>query len=272
MVPLSPATGGYFWQELQRGVLDSAWRAGYQIVMLDPDISVAENASLGFAQFVEGAILGPSTPGDVVELFERHLPTVVINRPTSDLSINIDYVSGTREAVAHLVDLGHRRIAIIAGAGGAESAGQRLRAYRATLAASGIPRDPALERGPVGSVAELLQALKQFLSLNEPPTAFFIAADVLALEAIRFLNRRGLSVPDAASVVGFSDLPLAQMSERPLTTVRVPLQQIGYEAVQMLLGRISGKRDAPMGRLVPTQLVARGTTGRWPSNRKTGDH
>ena len=171
-----------------------------------------------------------------------------------------DYAAG-RQAVDHLLFLGHRRIGMIAAVDPEEPAwpgtGRREEAYWAALTEAGVPRDDDLAVTVEWGGSRGAEAMERLLSVRRPPTAVFAWSDELALGAIRTLRRAGLAVPGDVSVIGVDDHPLAELTD--LTTVGQPVREQGVLAGEMLLGLLRGD-DVNRAVIVPTQLVLRGST------------
>jgi LacI family transcriptional regulator, repressor for deo operon, udp, cdd, tsx, nupC, and nupG len=174
--------------------------------------------------------------------------------------VSIDDAAAGRQAVGHLLFLGHRRIGMIATVEPTEPGWPanpgRARAYREALAEAGLPVEPDLVvTVPWGGLSGA-DAMAQLLSLREPPTAVYAHSDEVALGAMRTLRRAGLRIPEDLSVVGIDDHPMAELAD--LTTVAQPVREQGVEAGRMLLSLLAGD-DAPGG-ILPTRLVVRGST------------
>jgi LacI family repressor for deo operon, udp, cdd, tsx, nupC, and nupG len=176
--------------------------------------------------------------------------------------VSVDDTVAGRQAVNHLLALGHRRIGMIAtidpGQPGWPIRPGRSAAYHETLADAGLPADPDLvvtvEWGGVHGAA----AMAELLSLREPPTAVYAHSDEVALGAIRTIRRAGLRIPEDVSVIGIDDHPLAELTD--LTTVAQPVRRQGTLAGQVVLALLSGDATDP-GITVPTRLIVRGSTG-----------
>ncbi|BEL04804.1 DNA-binding transcriptional regulator CytR [Actinoplanes sichuanensis] len=177
-------------------------------------------------------------------------------------SVSIDDVTAGRQAVDHLILLGHRRIGMIAAVDPAEpgwpAAPGRALAYRAALADAGLPDDPELVVTVDWGGRNGAEAMKRLLSLREPPTAVYAHSDEVALGAMRTLRRAGLRIPADMSVVGIDDHPMAELAD--LTTVAQPVREQGVRAGRMLLELLAGG-SGTVGVSVPTRLVVRGSTG-----------
>jgi LacI family transcriptional regulator len=168
---------------------------------------------------------------------------------------------GGRAATEHLIALGHRRIGVITGSqGGLLCSRARLDGYRAALEEAGIAEDPSLiEHGEFDYQSGLAAAQKLFGHTN-PPTAIFACNDHIALGVYEAARRRGLSIPDQLSVVGFDDLPSARWASPPLTTVRQPLEEMGWLAAQTILDLARRKNSGSPGTELGTRLVEREST------------
>ncbi|ANC32337.1 LacI family DNA-binding transcriptional regulator [Isoptericola dokdonensis] len=197
------------------------------------------------------------------------IPVVAVDPhtgPEGTHTVDSDNTTGAREAVEHLVALGHRRIAHLGGRTDLESARLRELGYRQALDGAGIGVDPALVR--VGGyrpetadtpARELLRPTR-----GERPTAVFAANDQSAIHVLEVAAELGLRVPEDLSVVGFDNIPESATTSPPLTTVAQPLHRMGAEALRMLLDVLEGTPREQHLRL-PTSLVVRASTGPAPA-------
>lgn len=211
---------------------------------------------------VDGLILfAGRLSADRIAAFAQQLPIVVTGR-TLDVpgvfSLAVDDEHGARLATEHLISLGHRRIAFIAGPHDHPDAQARLSGYRLALESAGIAVHPALVtpgdfREEGGRIAG-----ERLLAMGEPFTAVVCANDQTAFGLQLALHHGGLRVPDDVSVVGFDDLSTAAYFLPPLTTVRQPVDQMGDLSAQALLMMID-KRD-PAVRAPSVSLVVREST------------
>ncbi|SDQ64841.1 transcriptional regulator, LacI family [Quadrisphaera sp. DSM 44207] len=208
---------------------------------------------------VDGAILVTPT----VVATGGSVPVIAVDPhagPADTPTVDADNLTGALRATEHLLRLGHRRIAFLGGRPDLESARLREEGYRTALRAAGVEVDPALVR-----VAEYRRELaagpaRELLTLPERPTAIFAANDLSAIGTMEVAVELGLSVPQDLSVVGFDDVPESALTTPPLTTVRQPLQEMGAEAVRLLVGLLDGRGDGGTHVRLPTELVVRGST------------
>lgn len=194
-------------------------------------------------------------------LRSHNIPFVVVDH-RGELDADVPSVGATnwlggRTATEHLIALGHRRIAMITGPASHRCSRDRIAGYRSALEDAGIPVDPALIRpGNFVQSAGYEQACV-LLDMPEPPTAVFAGSDTQALGVYSALHARGLTVPDAMSVVGFDDLSVSSLVTPALTTVRQPLVEMGRVATTMLLRQIAGEPLDSIRMELTTTLIER---------------
>ncbi|GAC1631137.1 MAG: transcriptional regulator DegA [Ktedonobacteraceae bacterium] len=192
-------------------------------------------------------------------------PIVIINeqKPGETLHfVTIDDTYGGRLAAEHLLALGHRCIGYVGVANRPQSNQHRLQGYQDALTAAGIPLDPNLvftaqtiENHAQGGAA----GLEPLLAAGA--TAIFCYNDVAALGLLGACYKRGITIPDDLSVIGFDDIDLVAYTIPPLTTIRQPGFELGWQAMQMILKLLAGQQ--PANKMVPVELVVRQTTRRF---------
>ncbi|WP_432888909.1 LacI family DNA-binding transcriptional regulator [Kribbella sp. CA-245084] len=193
-------------------------------------------------------------------LLELGLPAVTLNRPDGESpfpAVILDDRPGTRAVVEHLVELGHTRIAQVAGPPAFVHATARTTAFIETLAAAGL--EPLTETGDF-TAAGGIEATRRLLALPKPPTAIFYANDRMAIAGLGAAQAAGLTVPDDLSIAGFDDSELAEYVHPGLTTVRADPFRFGEAAALTLNQLVDGADDVPDAELPPAQLVVRGST------------
>jgi LacI family transcriptional regulator len=216
----------------------------------------------------DGVILTPPISEDplIIAILERSkAPFARLSAAPSDaacLTVTMDERGAAIEATDHLLDLGHTRIAFIAGGPGFASSTMRAEGYRAAMAARGVPVDPALMVSGDYTFESGKTAAAEILKLLERPTAVFAANDEMALGVVHEALSRGVSTPQDLSVIGFDDFPSAQYSIPPLTTVRQPVGEMAALAVQRLIDHAATRAPAmPAERaIVPHDLILRRST------------
>jgi LacI family transcriptional regulator len=244
-------------------------RAGYVTLLASTEADPAKEALLirrMAAQGADGIILASAASGSPAPeaALRLGLPMVLVNRrlPGTDLpAVVSEDAAGIGLAVRHLLGLGHRRIAHLAGPSGVATAADRLRGFRAALRAAGlapvaVERAAAYTRAAGGAAARALLRAGGF-------TAIVAANDLLALGAYDALREAGLRVPVDVSVTGFNDMPMADLVDPPLTTVRIQHAAMGEAAASALLARLRGEAPEGLTRL-PAALVVRESTAAPP--------
>lgn len=211
---------------------------------------------------VDGAVLVTPTVTDI----RAGVPVVAIDPHAgpSDLpTIDADSFDGALAATTYLLQLGHRRIAHVAGRADLESSRLREAGYREALTRAGIAVDESLVAPGNYRREGSRDAATRLLSAAEPPTAVFAANDLSALAVVDVARELGLRVPEDLSVVGFDDVPEAVTGPVALTTVHQPLHEMGAQAMAMLVGLVEGRPGAgePAHVRLPTTLVRRASTG-----------
>ncbi|GAB4481039.1 MAG: LacI family DNA-binding transcriptional regulator [Anaerolineae bacterium] len=203
------------------------------------------------------------TDEDVAHFKRCNMPVVLVDAYHPDLpSITIDDEDGGRQAVQHLVSLGHQRIAFISDdvetPFGFRASAQRLRGYHQVLREAGISPRPAYQKHGQYGRQNAFYLMQELLDLPEPPTAIFSTSDTQALGAMEAIEKLGLRIPDDISVVGYDDIEVATYIG--LTTIRQPFYQSGVEGVHLLMQVLEGMEGSAGSIRLPVSLVVRSTT------------
>ena len=203
----------------------------------------------------------------VQDLIRSGYPLVLTTAEKPGPLVAIDNAGGIRQALNHLWQHGHRRIAFIAGKSGrGGDSAERLSAYREALCDAGIKEDARLiafgEHRREGGRA----AMQQILSTGAPFTAVLASNDLSCLGAMEVLRETGQAIPDDVAVIGFDDILDARSYLPPLTTVRHPTFMLGYQAVMSLLDAIASRQSSETHIRVPTRLVIRESCGCHPES------
>jgi LacI family transcriptional regulator len=189
------------------------------------------------------------------------IPVVYLYQYTSEADIPCvvpDDRGGARLGVEHLIGLGRRRIAFINGPYEYEATHLRLDGYRQALEDFGLPVDPSLVHvaGDWREDSGYAQT-RELMAMNEQPDAIFCASDLLAAGALDALHELGLDVPNDVSVLGFDDRPLAAHQRPPLSTIALPLYEMGILAGTILISLVRGTATVSGTQAVPCSLVVR---------------
>ncbi len=198
------------------------------------------------------------------ELTAKGIPFVVFD-PTTELPDDVPFVgatnwSGGRAAARHLIELGHRRIAMIAGPEHVLFCAARLDGYRSALAAAGLPSESRFVVHADLTREGGCSAARTLLALPERPTAIFASNDLQAVGAYQAARDAGLRIPEDLSVVGFDDLPVVAWADPPLTTVHQPLTEMAVAATELALTLGRGEQAPQIGLEIATTLTVRSST------------
>lgn len=248
------------------GVEQAAAELGFHVLLkpLDPD-NHEGCTRLVRENYVDGIILsGPrQDDSEILKLHRDGFPIILMGQlPGCDIPfVDINAVDGARTAVRHLVELGHRQIAMITNAPLAyTSAQQRRTGYQAALHEADIPNNETYIREGNYTPASGFDAMNELLNLSPRPTAVFVASDVVAMGAIQAIKRAGLSIPGDMAIVGFDDVPLAEYYDPPLTTIRLPAYGLGWVAGERLVRIIQGKEREQDGIFLGSEIVVRASS------------
>jgi len=258
-----------FFPAVVRGVDDCIGNKGYRLVLCNSDGGVDKELAIFqvlIEKRIDGLICAPAVDGRaIIPLARKHsVPTVLLDRIADNIEIDCvatDHRLGAYKAVQHLLDLGHRRIAHIAGPREVPSAGERYSGYIAALEDHGISLDPKLIfQGDYTQYAGRW-ALEGLMALDNPPTAVLASNDLCAVGLIEKAMERGIRIPEDLSVCGFDDIEYATIVSPKLTTVAQDKYELGKLAAEYLLRRIlSPNTTARYIKLEPDLVVRESTT------------
>jgi LacI family transcriptional regulator len=225
---LVPDVTNPFFTDMMRGVEDKARENGYSVILCnsneDPD-QERRNLSTLYSRRADGVLLAPVDPQSVPVGFRG-------------AGVVMDNEQGAYEATRHLIGLGHRRIAIIAGRLSISTGNDRLEGFRKAMQEAHLPlRDEYLKTGDFRLEAASRCGL-ELMKLPEPPTAIFSSNNKMTLGLMRALGELQIPCPGRVSVVGFDDFDWAEMFRPSLTSVRQPAYAMGVQAMEMLLRKI----------------------------------
>lgn len=249
------------------GAERAAWERGYSLLIAHeqplPEGRLVYEG-LVHANQVDGLIVATLEPDTTLlpALAACGVPYVLINRRTRRAAhcVSLDGRQAAALAVQHLVSLGHRRIAHLAGRAGGFNGPQRERGYRDALRRAGIEPDDSLIVRAQYTAEGGAQGMRELLARPGPrPTAVVAATTIAAAGALAVLHEIGVDVPREMSMVGIHDMPLAGMLYPPLTTVRLPTEAMGHCAAAELISQIEGGGGRIDKVLEPQGLAVRGS-------------
>jgi LacI family transcriptional regulator len=265
---LIPVVFDEYFARLLHGVADAVYEHRLRLVLAPSRQEHAREVELfnELREETSGAvvILPEQSSEELLAALAESYPLVVCDpRLPLDVripSVSVAHAAGAEQAMRHLLELGHRRIAAITGPPGWVATEERRRGYRAALAEADIPFDPALELEGDFDFEPGNQAAAALFELQRPPTAIFAFSDMIAVGAMRAARARGVAIPEELSIVGFDDSAYSRVVHPALTTVRQPLAETGATAVDLLMRLM---RKEPVNTLhleTFTRLVVRDTT------------
>lgn len=256
------------YAEIARAVEDQGHRMGYSFVICSTD-NKDERAERYLSQLrqksVDGIVLGTGIANKELlqPLLNESLPVVLIAHDMPLLDVNtvlVDDAVGGAMAARHLLQLGHRRFAVLAEHRKASSSRERLRGFRQALEEADIALpDSAVLHGEA-SVADGRRHALELLTKAERPTALFCCSDLLAIGSMRAARELGLRVPEELSVVGFDNTVLASVTEPALTTVAQPIEAMGRRAVELLLQELTKAESFKQRVVLRPGLIVRQST------------
>jgi LacI family transcriptional regulator len=254
-----------FFSAVHRGVEDVARAHGVLTFAGSSDEDPERERELAeafAARGVDGLVIVPCSSDQGYLRRDRDAGTalVFVDRPPRFIdadAVVTDNVGGAQAAVTHLLEAGHRRIGFLGDRPQVFTAAERLRGYRAALAAAGVEEDPALERLGLVDSAAGERAAGELLVASEPPTALFTAQNLITVGAMRALRAAGLE--HEVALVSFDDVMLADMVEPSVTVVAQEPYELGRHAAELLFSRLSGFDGETRRVVVPVRLVTRGS-------------
>ncbi len=260
--------GNPFHTRLVQDAYSAAHRLGYQLIL--STVAPAQDEKQAIEALLDSRcealiLLGPTSPVAAVGRIAAHVPVVLVGRhialPAVDVVRTNDGI-GLEQAVAHLMTLGHRRIAHVDGGRGEVSV-LRRRAYRAAMRRHGLTDEIRVVGGSDTEASGAAAA--GLLRERGLPTAVIAFNDRSAIGLIDALQRAGVDVPGMVSVVGYDDSPVARLGSVDLTTIGQDTARLTGDAIAMIIERLEGGRTAAQEIVVPPHLVIGTTTGPPPS-------
>ncbi|MCU1288252.1 MAG: transcriptional regulator, lacI family [Acidobacteria bacterium] len=258
-----------FFPELVKSIESAAFEHGYDVMLSNTNYET-ERTSHYVQRFIERKVAGVAVMTSemdknlIDELARREVPVVFLDVGEAGLhmsNLRVDYEEGIEQAIRHLVELGHRRIAYISGNNNLRSSKRRLEAFKRTVHQL-FPDEPALIFYGNLKVEGGRQAARELLTKEKHnlPTAIVAANDLMAIGAISEFEAANLHVPGDISIVGFDDIAFAGLTKPPLTTVRLPLEELGRCAVEALMNNLKSTEEHGVEIRISTSLIVREST------------
>ncbi|NRF94514.1 LacI family DNA-binding transcriptional regulator [Paenibacillus frigoriresistens] len=263
-----PDLANPFFAEIARSIEDRGHEYGFSVFICstdnDPDKEV-KYLSLLTQKRVDGIISATRIQNDqfLKKLIQQNIPIALITGEMPTLAVDTvmvdDYLGGF-QAGNHLVELGHKRIAIVVEDMDNMSNRERIRGCKQAMANAGLYLDEQLVITGGFTVESGKSAMSNLLLLEERPSAVFACNDLLAIGAIRAAREQGMQLPADLSVVGFDNTILATLIDPPLTTIGQPIQEIGRRAVDLLVQEIKGEKVLKQRVVLLPELVLRNSS------------
>jgi LacI family transcriptional regulator len=263
-----PDSANPFFAEISRGIEDEAFKKGYSVFLCNTELDTQRElfyVDVLSKKQVDGIIFvaAGDQPDSLDYLLRQNMSVVMIDRDLPNVEVDAvltDHRLGGFLATRHLIELGHKQIACIAGPSSITPSAERITGYRKALEEAGLPYDERLVLRGDYHAQSGMEITHSILSMTPRPTAIFTLNDLMALGALRAAAEDGYSVPRDLAVVGYDDLELARFTNPPLTTIAQPKKEIGVQAINLLVDRISQRSRPPTRLVLPPELIVRRST------------
>ncbi|MBN1465658.1 LacI family DNA-binding transcriptional regulator [candidate division KSB1 bacterium] len=270
-----PDISNPFFAHITKRIQNLAHQKGYSLIVCDTDENLdleIEHIDLLMSKGIDGLILMPvgQESKHLAPLIERNFPLVLLDRcfeEIESISVLVDDYQGAFDAVSHIIERGHRRIAIIQGLPGTSTSSNRLRGYKDALLQKNIEIDADLIVGSDFRAENGYIETKILLHVRNRPTALFTTSDLITLGALKAIDEENLAIPDDMSLVAFDDIDFAPYLSSPLTTVSQPKMIMGEIAVKMLIDAIITHRVSAQKIVLKPQLIVRNSVRRLGDGR-----
>jgi LacI family repressor for deo operon, udp, cdd, tsx, nupC, and nupG len=250
------------------GIESEAARNGYRVLLGNTNKSVENEyglIDLLKQKQTDGMILFSARmdPKTLVNLSEEY-PIVLTTAYIDGLkvpTVSIDNISSSRNAVEHLIKLGHTRIAHISGPLEFNGSRDRYKGYQQALLQNDLKIDSMLVQEGDFTLESGYNLMLKFIAMEHPPTAVFTANDEMAMGAVKAAKDHGLKVPEDLAVVGFDNISFSAIFEPALTTIAQPLFKMGQVSMQLLLQQIQGVQVSKIQHILESELIIRDSCG-----------
>ncbi|MBA2417826.1 MAG: LacI family DNA-binding transcriptional regulator [Nocardioidaceae bacterium] len=263
-----PDIANPFFAAVTWGIENVIAPAGLQVAIANSGESVSHEAELvgELRRRVDGVILSPATETDTVpkHLAASGIPVVFVDRKLRDSSdfdaVEVDNAAGAAAAANHLVDLGHRSIAMISGPLSCTPGRERHEGFLAALAERQVEVDAAHVEIADFKESGGNTAMRRLLDTDDRPSAVFVANNLMSIGALKAIRETGLGIPQEISIIGFDDLDLGPLLDPPFTVIDRPTIAQGEAAGRLMLERLSDPRRPRQSLVMPVELVRRAST------------
>ncbi len=255
-----------YFMAILSGVEKQLHSKGYEIsfIKTGPELEEKNTLVSTFQDQVSGLILMEPLNSEIYNYIRKNVPHIVgIDTQRNDIdNVCYDHYEIATVATRYLISKGHTKIGFIGGHGEAKQItdSQRYQGYYLAMHSAGleINKEWIIDSGWDEDICS--SKIDALCKSNNYPTAFFAASDLMAMAALNSFYNNHISVPSDVAVIGMSDIEMAKFSNPPLTTIRVPMEEIGVVAADLLLARIHGYNLLPQKIILPTSLITRSST------------
>jgi|SRR5450830_178154 len=268
---LIPNCSNPYFAEIVRSVEDHCFGAGYALILCNTDDDPHRQAAylqVISEKRIDGTIIiSTGEDKDLLRLLKGlPIPTVLLDREIKEVNCDLvetAHLQGALMATEHLIGLGHRRIACLAGPPNLNSSAQRIEGWRTALAKSGLAKEASdlLWHSDFSSQGGFT-TMQSILRSPQVPTAVFVCNDLMCIGALSAAHQAGVRVPQDMSLIGFDDIELARFASPALSTIAQPKHRMGVTAVDMVLERIQGGRVEARQVILQPELIVRNSTAR----------
>lgn len=265
---LIPNIADPFMAEIARTIEDHGRKFGFSLMICSTDNNLdkeMEYISILKQKYIDGIIIATGLRNNVAlkELIDNEIPVAILSREVPSLAVNtvvVDDFLGAFEATSYLIELGHRKIALVTEDIYLPVTRARLDGYKQALDQARIPYNEGLVSINNTTFTDAKESTVKLLNLPQPPTAIFASAEPLAIAAIQGTREFGLDIPKDLSIVGFDNSILAKMCYPQLTTVSQPIYEMGKRVIELLVEEIKDPKKVKQRIVMSPELVIRGTT------------
>ena len=268
MIP--DAHNPFFWQ-IVTGAEDEANKNGYNLLLSTTSMNLERELAVFralLAERLDGIIPILTYPEEFVDdlkkLQKKNFPFILFNTRSKFLEadvVRVHYESAARDLMKHLLQAGHRRIAMICGIGRPGLGSDRVAIYQESLKKAGITPDPHHFIVTRNTVQDGFDAACRLLRVEPRPTAIIGINDLMAFGAMQAVLQQGYRIPQDFSIAGFDDIQFSGLLAPPLTTGRADGVEIGRQCVRLILQRLASPEAPPQHVHLPADLIIRGSTG-----------
>ncbi len=252
-----------YFMRIIKGIAIASENKGYTLVLYTSVLEKPEILEkVCYSKEVDGLLVLGN--GDIEHLLDpiikSQIPFVLVGRQSNHPNVSFiapDDEDGTQQAVQHLINQGHKKIGFIGQNSDPITNNARFQGFKKIMDAAGLTINNnwvvSASSPPLGGYF----AMKQLFSVKDPPSAVFCFSDGIAMEALPYLHEKGIQVPQDFAIVGCDNISLSQSASPPLTTINIPLEEIGKSSVDCLIGLIKNPGTKPIRKYLPVNLIIR---------------